>query len=671
MTRQLKTFAVVLFSSMIFLDFLMAQEPYTLSPTIGGNTYITNGAGSGYSPSFTASSRLKLSLSPGATFCGTKGAEVKYAGGTLTMVNGNNYVYLDPTASCAPTSSTNPSTFGQVPIAIVTASRGQITGMRTPGTTKQDSAITNIGTGPGVVIDVPGMGSGLVTSQPNNAAILDFRQTQDALTGSSGPGMVRTPVMHLTQRLGDLTTVPLTGTVTLSPSSTTVTGTGSHFLSEINPANSFGVSIKASADASTCWTEVRSVADDTHATLVTGGYLGGGCHGVSGGAAQTFYTQEGLEITNTATAGTPNTPAAGESLGLIVVSNRTDGKRPLFGGNINFAYHNVSTSNSPTDSLTEAGLEIDNTNLSPNDVIFPWAPLSSSLHILCANGKKCGTGISIFGAPAVFGAGIWLNNSWDTTGTGAGVRLDGNQKFIKIVPLSYGATDTNPAVYGEIAEPDNSFIWQILGNGQARFGQQVGQNNLQVVGGFGNRSTGSGTASIGFDTTTISETSAYKGGIGLQRRAGNGVGTLCLYNRITADSGVNFGSEDTTFCSTVVGALNLNAQGTNQNITLTPSGTGNVVVTTNIQSEGYSLTTPGTIVNAGTCASGGTITIAGLTTSSVVIWSTAAALPATWQTGIHVLTDVSTSGTAKVWLCNGTAGNITPAALLLNIRPIL
>jgi hypothetical protein len=82
------------------------------------------------------------------------------------------------------------------------------------------------------------------------------------------------------------------------------------------------------------------------------------------------------------------------------------------------------------------------------------------------------------------------------------------------------------------------------------------------------------------------------------------------------------------------------------------------------------ITTNGTAIAAGTCQSQPTISIPGLTTSSTLTWSSSAALPATWQTGIQVEFDVSTAGTAKVWLCNPTAGSITPAALAMNVKAL-
>jgi len=87
-----------------------------------------------------------------------------------------------------------------------------------------------------------------------------------------------------------------------------------------------------------------------------------------------------------------------------------------------------------------------------------------------------------------------------------------------------------------------------------------------------------------------------------------------------------------------------------------------------INSGTQQITTNGTAVGAGTCQSQPTASITGLTTSSTLTWSSSVALPATWQTGIQVEFDVSTAGTAKVWLCNPTAGSITPAATVINVK---
>lgn len=71
-------------------------------------------------------SGLTLYLTAGTVWC--QGTIQTYAGGTLTMTNNaTNYVYLDPTSSCAPAVSTSVFSSSQVPIAVIVASGGVIT----------------------------------------------------------------------------------------------------------------------------------------------------------------------------------------------------------------------------------------------------------------------------------------------------------------------------------------------------------------------------------------------------------------------------------------------------------------------------------------------------------------------------------------------------------------
>lgn len=98
-----------------------------------------------------------------------------------------------------------------------------------------------------------------------------------------------------------------------------------------------------------------------------------------------------------------------------------------------------------------------------------------------------------------------------------------------------------------------------------------------------------------------------------------------------------------------------------------PDGGGTLAV---MPGTGGQITTNGTAVAAGTCQAQPTITITGVSTTSAVDWSVAGALPATWQTGIHVMPAV-TGGTVTINLCNASAGSITPAAQLVNVRAIL
>lgn len=82
---------------------------------------------------------------------------------------------------------------------------------------------------------------------------------------------------------------------------------------------------------------------------------------------------------------------------------------------------------------------------------------------------------------------------------------------------------------------------------------------------------------------------------------------------------------------------------------------------------GGAITTNGTVVAAGTSQAQTAISIPGVTPTSVVAWSMATPPPATWQTGIQV-TPVCGNGTVNIYLTNPTAGSITPAATIINIR---
>ena len=117
-------------------------------------------------------------------------------------------------------------------------------------TAKIDAALADIGPGSGVLLLTPTLGFGSPTNWRNNVAFLDLRQAYDPIdTVTNDPD--RVALLLLENRLGDMTTRPLTGTVTLTNGSTAVTGVGTKFLTEL--ANHLGRSIKLNADASTAW----------------------------------------------------------------------------------------------------------------------------------------------------------------------------------------------------------------------------------------------------------------------------------------------------------------------------------------------------------------------------------------------------------------------------------
>jgi hypothetical protein len=80
--------------------------------------------------------------------------------------------------------------------------------------------------------------------------------------------------------------------------------------------------------------------------------------------------------------------------------------------------------------------------------------------------------------------------------------------------------------------------------------------------------------------------------------------------------------------------------------------------------------TNGTQVAAGTCQAQTPLAIANVVATSKAFWTLPNAPAGTWQTGIAVQLVVS-AGAVTPYLCNPTAGAITPAAQVLNIGVIL
>ncbi len=83
----------------------LGQQPQAQSsqPVYAINAKYVNGVAPGYWP--TAGTALNLNLSKGTVLCGNPPVSTNYAGGTLALAaNATIYVYLDPTANCAPAS---------------------------------------------------------------------------------------------------------------------------------------------------------------------------------------------------------------------------------------------------------------------------------------------------------------------------------------------------------------------------------------------------------------------------------------------------------------------------------------------------------------------------------------------------------------------------------------
>jgi len=464
---------------------LFAQQPQAQGgqPIFAANAKYVQGVGPGYWP--TAATGLALNLAAGTAYCGNPPALVTYAGGTLTLApSATNYVYLDPVTNCAPASNTSGFAPGHIPLAKVVTGASTIAGVtdaRTwftpqpistdaagaavgslkklngirfadqfPGanaTAKLDAAIADIGSGPGMIVATPAIGAGSPTSFHNDIPIFDFRQTYDVIGGwESDPD--RAPLLLLENRLGDLTTKPVTGIVTLTNSSTTVTGVGTQFLTQF-PAGRIGRSIKLNADASTAWAPVLSVTDNTHMTL-TVPYPGTG----GTGSASYFITQLGLVIDSIVSGGTPP-PGAGESVGVTAVSWRTGGTRGIWGANFNVGYETRSTY-SPA-----VGLEIDLSNDSSADAV-PGVDVEEALRILTASSKRPAVGIHLqsLSAGGEFVRGLWIDNSYSSHG----IHINGPSNHLYLVP---NADDSSPMLVGRNAA-DSATKWAINNDGSAQ-----------------------------------------------------------------------------------------------------------------------------------------------------------------------------------------------------------
>src|SRR5271168_3188322 len=155
-----------------------AQQPQTQTdPTFAVNAQFVNGVAPGYAP--TAGSGLTLNLGSGAAFCA--GGVVTYTAGTKTLTaSTTSYVYLDPSASCAPAVNTTGFTTSLIPIATV------VTGSSTITTITDDRLLpTQGGTGGGGSVTWPTSGKIVVsngTSTPAGIAEVDG----DCVVGISG-----------------------------------------------------------------------------------------------------------------------------------------------------------------------------------------------------------------------------------------------------------------------------------------------------------------------------------------------------------------------------------------------------------------------------------------------------------------------------------------------------
>jgi hypothetical protein len=150
-------------------------------------------------------------------------------------------------------------------------------------------------------------------------------------------------------------------------------------------------------------------------------------------------------------------------------------------------------------------------------------------------------------------------------------------------------------------------------------------------------------------------------------------------NLVTAGACASFWSSgnmmplnNSTFSATGVGGCGLfslgDVAGGNLGLINSPTisqsaGVGPNIIAVRIGSG--TTTTAGTLIASGNSQSQTPITITGALATDVAQCSLNAAPGATWQTGIQMLPPVVTSNTVTVWLSNPTAGNITPAAMVV------
>jgi hypothetical protein len=125
---------------LFFLSFLsclsslaFGQQPAAQQgqPLMDLNAKYVQGMGPGFWP--TAGSGLTLNIAGGTAFCSATPSV--YGGGTVTLAaSATNYVYVDPSANCAPNSNTTGFAPGQIPIAMAVtgaSSISSVTDLRT------------------------------------------------------------------------------------------------------------------------------------------------------------------------------------------------------------------------------------------------------------------------------------------------------------------------------------------------------------------------------------------------------------------------------------------------------------------------------------------------------------------------------------------------------------
>lgn len=124
--RKFAALFLLLFASTVWGQ----QDQANYPPNFDANAYYIQGIAPGYRPS--RGTGLTLNIAKGTANC--SGTRAAYAGSTLTMAdNTTNYVYLDPTAACAPAVTTGSYPAGTLWIATVVTASGVIHPFSTTG----------------------------------------------------------------------------------------------------------------------------------------------------------------------------------------------------------------------------------------------------------------------------------------------------------------------------------------------------------------------------------------------------------------------------------------------------------------------------------------------------------------------------------------------------------
>jgi hypothetical protein len=125
--RILWLLLLLLISEFCLLTSARAQQPQTsTAPVFAASAKYVQGVGPGYRPA--AGSGLTLNIAAGTAICNSQ--IVDYAGGALDLLpNATNYVYLNPAGSCTPESGTSSAGAyaGLIPVAKVVTNASTIT----------------------------------------------------------------------------------------------------------------------------------------------------------------------------------------------------------------------------------------------------------------------------------------------------------------------------------------------------------------------------------------------------------------------------------------------------------------------------------------------------------------------------------------------------------------